>query len=260
VLLNLVVNARDAMPKGGGLWIELRNADLDRTYSAVHEPLQPGRYVALSVSDTGVGMDKETQARAFEPFFTTKEPGKGTGLGLSTVYGIVKQSGGFMWLYSEPGAGSAFKIYLPRVEEELSAGEAKSPMPVRGGHETILLVEDEAALGTITMEMLEMSGFRVLSASSGSTALAMVRGGAAPDLLLTDVVMPGMSGRDLADRIRETRPGLPVLFMSGYSDEVIGRHGTLGHGEHLLQKPFSMAQLLSSVRASLDSDDLPTEG
>ncbi|HXK12591.1 MAG TPA: response regulator, partial [Vicinamibacteria bacterium] len=254
VLLNLVVNARDAMTKGGSLWIEVADAELDQAYSAVHEPLQPGRYVVLAVSDTGVGMDKETQARAFEPFYTTKEPGKGTGLGLSTVYGIVKQSGGFIWLYSEPGVGTAFKIYLPRVEDELTTEEARPRAPVRGGHETVLLVEDETALGTITTEMLEMSGFRVLSASSGFTALAMVRAGAAVDLLLTDMVMPGMSGRDLADHVRQLRPDLRVLFMSGYSDEVVGRHGALGPGEQLLQKPFNMSQLLASVRAALDKN------
>jgi PAS domain S-box-containing protein len=257
VLLNLVVNARDAMPKGGLLWIEVANADLDRTYAAVHEPLQPGRYVVLSVSDTGVGMDRETQGRVFEPFFTTKEPGKGTGLGLATVYGIVKQSGGYIWLYSEPGSGAAFRIYLPRVDEEPAPLPAPPRAEMRGGNETILLVEDEAALGTIAAEMLETSGFRVLTASDGFAALAMARSAAAVDLLLTDVVMPGMSGRDLADRLRELRPGLRVLFMSGYSDEIVGRHGTLEAGERLLQKPFSIAQLLESVRGALDRDTRP---
>ncbi len=252
VLLNLVVNARDAMPKGGFLSLEVANADLDQAYATGHHPLRPGRYVALSVSDSGVGMDRETQARAFEPFFTTKEPGKGTGLGLSTVYGIIKQSGGFIWLYSEPGAGTTFKIYVPRVDEEEPAVAAQPAAEVRGGHETVLLVEDEAALGTIAAEMLEMSGFRVLGASSGFAALAIVGGGAQVDLLVTDMVMPGMSGRELADRVRQLRPGLRVLFMSGYSDEIVDRHGSLGPGERLLQKPFSIAQLLAGVRASLD--------
>jgi CheY-like chemotaxis protein len=202
-------------------------------------------------------MDRETQARAFEPFFTTKEPGKGTGLGLSTVYGIVKQSGGFIWLYSELGSGTTLKIYLPRVDEKPAAAEATPRVEIRGGHETVLLVEDEAALGALAAEMLELAGFRVLSATSGFAALATIRGSTPIDILVTDMVMPGMSGRDLADRARRERPGLRVLFISGYSDEIVGRHGALEPGERLLQKPFSIAQLLESVRSSLDRGQPP---
>jgi signal transduction histidine kinase len=254
VILNLAVNARDAMPKGGTLTIETANVEVDEDYAATHPPLQPGRYVMLAVSDTGVGMDKATQQRIFEPFFTTKPEGQGTGLGLSTVHGIVKQSGGHLWVYSEPGRGTTFKVYLPWVDELPEvARPAGSPNEPPGGHETILLVEDTEALKDVIRETLEDRGYAVLLASNGEEALALARERKGPiDLLLTDVVMPKLGGGDLARLFLALRPGTRVLYMSGYTDGAISQHGILGEGLMLLEKPFSGDKLARAVREALD--------
>ncbi len=253
VLVNLAVNARDAMPDGGTLSIEMANVDVDELYASSHEPFVPGRYVRITVSDTGVGMDKDTQTHIFEPFFTTKEKGKGTGLGLATVYGIVKQSGGFIWVYSEPGLGSSFKIYLPRVEadEEVEERPTGASVP-RGTGEVILLVEDDPSLRDLVYELLEGGGYTVLAAADGSEALRIAsQRERQVDLLLTDVIMPGMSGRVVADRLRERWPDLRVLFMSGYSDEAISRKGILDPGFRYIQKPFNETTLAEAVRGAV---------
>ena len=256
VIMNLAVNARDAMPSGGKLTIETSNVSLDEEYARFHAPLRPGNYVMLAISDTGAGMDSETQSHIFEPFFTTKGP-KGTGLGLSTVYGIVKQSGGYIWVYSEAGKGTTFKIYLPRVAEA-----AESPAQVvapaesaaaEPGTETILLVEDEANLRYLARQFLEKQGYRVIEAADGAVAMQIaVAHEGVIHLLLTDVIMPGMNGRELAQRISEIRPNVKVLYMSGYTENVIGRNGTLDAGVRLLQKPFTLRDLKSKVREVLD--------
>src|SRR5437773_1774151 len=254
VIVNLAVNARDAMPQGGKLTLETRNIDLDSSYTLEHSLVKPGPYVQLTVSDSGIGMDEETQAHAFEPFFTTKPRGQGTGLGLAMVYGTVKQSGGFIWVYSEPGHGATFKIYLPRVDAPVEA--AAPPVPVERpprGSETVLLAEDEPAVRTIAQQALERQGYTVLAAPSGADALALAaQHGATIHLLLTDVVMPGMSGRDLADRLTAQRPGIRVLYISGYTDNAIVRHGMLEPGLAYLQKPFRPDALVRKVRDVLD--------
>jgi PAS domain S-box-containing protein len=254
VILNLAVNSRDAMPSGGRLTIETANVVLDEAYAREHAAAAPGPYVMLAVSDTGVGMDADVRAHIFEPFFTTKEQGKGTGLGLATVYGIIKQSGGYVWVYSEPGRGAAFKIYLPHVDGPVEAPDATPPeRPAAGGRETVLLAEDDPSVREIVAEVLAQKGYRVLRAPDGQTALEMARGQPGElHLLVTDLVMPGMTGRELAEVLRAERPGLRVLYMSGYTDDAVVRHGVLEEGMPYLQKPFPPRALASKVREVLD--------
>jgi len=257
VLMNLVVNARDAMPEGGKLTIETSNVDLDEEYAARHVAVKPGPYVQLAVSDTGCGMDAKTQARIFEPFFTTKEKGKGTGLGLSTVYGIVKQSGGNIWVYSEPGQGTTFKVYLPRElsgSTTVTASRLAAVPSAPTATETILVVEDEEAVCNIAKQILCAASYTVLTAASPNDALLTCNAYQGEvHLLLTDVVMPQMSGRVLAERLVLARPGIKVLYMSGYTDEAIVHQGTLDPGTHFIAKPFSAADLTTKVREVLDS-------
>jgi PAS domain S-box-containing protein len=256
VIMNLAVNARDAMPGGGKLTIETSNLTVDEDLARLHAPILPGEYVVLSISDNGAGMDLETQSHIFEPFFTTKGV-KGTGLGLSTVYGIVKQSGGYIWVYSDAGRGTTFKIYLPRVAEnvESSAQVAAAPEPaVAPGRETILLVEDETNLRYLARQFLEKQGYRVIEAPDGIIAMKMAAAHEGTiHLLLTDVIMPGMNGRELAQRLAELRPDTKILYMSGYTENVIGRNGTLDAGIRLLQKPFTLRDLKNTVREVLSS-------
>ncbi len=253
IILNLVVNARDSMPDGGKVTIETDNVYLDEEYAKHHVGAHAGHYVMLAVSDTGMGMDEKTRARIFEPFFTTKELGKGTGLGLSTIYGIVKQSGGNIWVYSEVGRGTTFKIYLPRVDEEAQQYQRTSTgeEPVRGT-ETVLLVEDEDMVRKLAYQILRASGYRVLEASGGGEALQICDSHEGPiDLLLTDVIMPEMSGRELAVSLQERWPALRVLFMSGYTDDAIVHHGVLEAGANFVQKPFTPDVLATKVRDAL---------
>jgi PAS domain S-box-containing protein len=258
VIMNLAVNARDAMPSGGKLTIEITNVTLDDAYARMHAPLQPGDYVMVAISDTGAGMDTETQSHIFEPFFTTKGP-KGTGLGLSTVYGIIKQSGGYIWVYSEVGRGTTFKIYLPRVAstgQALTAPVASTVQHhnVEPGTETVLLVEDEANLRYLARQYLEKQGYKVIEAADGAVAMQIaVAHEGVIHLLLTDVIMPGMNGRELAQRISEIRPNVKILYMSGYTENVVGHNGMLDAGVRLLQKPFNLRDLKSKVREVLDA-------
>jgi len=253
VIMNLVVNARDAMPEGGRLTIETANVDVGAEFVHDHPLAQPGRYVLLAVIDTGTGMDAETQAHIFEPFFTTKEAGKGTGLGLATVYGIVKQSGGFIWLYSELGRGSAFKVYLPRIEAAAETVDATRTAPLPRGTETVLVVEDAAAVRTVVRHMLERSGYRVLDAADGTLALEIAARHHGPiHLVVTDVVMPAMGGRQLSEQLTRLRPETKVLYTSGYTDDAIVRHGVLEAGVPFLQKPFTPEALVRKVREVLD--------
>ena len=255
ILMNLAINARDAMPHGGKLLIETANAELDTTHLIQYPYAKPGSYVTLSVSDTGCGMDKETQAHIFEPFYTTKAPGQGTGLGLSTVYGIVKQSEGYVWAYSEPGKGARFKIYLPRVDALAEPLPTAGPSAILGGSETILLVEDDDAMRELTRSCLEGSGYAVLHAASGESAVLTAAGHEAPiHLLITDVVMTGISGPSLAKSLVASRPQMKVLYISGYTSELITERSVLDRNISLLEKPFTREALLRKVRATLDGD------
>lgn len=255
VVLNLAVNARDAMPSGGKLTIETSNVELDENFVRLHRGALPGSYVMLAVTDTGVGMDESTQARVFEPFFTTKEKGKGTGLGLATVYGIVKQSNGYISVESTPGQGTCFRIYLPRVEApEESGGETAAAPGAQRGKETVLVVEDQDDVRDIALEFLRAQGYAVLQASNGAEALELAgRHPGRIDLLMTDVIMPGMSGRELAQRLTALRPDTRVLYVSGYTEEAIGQHGVLEEGTEFLAKPFSRDALSRKLREILDA-------
>ena len=262
VIMNLAVNARDAMPHGGKLTIETSNVSLDENFARTHAPIEPGEYVMLAISDTGVGMDVETQSRIFEPFFTTKGA-KGTGLGLSTVYGIVKQSGGYIFVDSQPQHGTSLRAYFPRVdvrEEAAIAQEAVGLPRPQLGQETILLVEDEVNLRRLARQYLETQGYKILEADDGAAALQIAAGYKGTiDLLLTDVIMPGMNGRELAASITASRADVRVLYMSGYTENAIGHNGLLDAGINLLQKPFSLPALKDKVREVLDSEPIPME-
>jgi CheY-like chemotaxis protein len=254
VVLNLVLNARDAMPGGGKITVETSNIDVDEEFSERHPAVPVGQYVALTVQDTGAGMDADTQSHLFEPFFTTKPKGSGVGLGLSTAYGIVKQSDGYIWAYSELGVGSTFTVYLPRVEAEPVAAEraAEAGEPA-GGTETVLIVEDEEAIRSLARRFLERRGYRVLDAHNGPDALRVAKKHNGPiHLLLTDVVMPLMSGREVAFQLAAERPDMKVVYMSGHTEDAIVHHGVLDEGVAFLQKPFSQNALAAIVREVLD--------
>jgi two-component system cell cycle sensor histidine kinase/response regulator CckA len=257
VILNLTVNARDAMPDGGKLLIQTANVNLDTAYTHDHPGSRPGSYVMLRVTDTGTGIDPEIQAQIFEPFFTTKDRDKGTGLGLATVYGVVKQSGGYIAVDSENGKGASFSVYLPLLEQ--SAADSAAPVPAAPvntrGSETILLVEDAEPLRKLAEMFLKESGYCILSAPDGQQALQTARQHPGPiHLLLTDVVMPGMNGRVLGERLAPSQPGMKVLYMSGYTDTFIAGHGVLEAGTHLLHKPFTQETLTRKVREILDAN------
>ena len=255
VLVNLAVNARDAMPDGGKLTIETSNIFIDPNYASTHVGLLPGAYVLLSVSDTGTGMSSDVQEQIFEPFFTTKAVGKGTGLGLATVYGIVRQSGGGIFVYSEEGHGTTFKIYIPRVADEHPSEEEPEITPKLAiGTETILLVEDEELVRSLSRQVLESCGYHVIEASDGIEALEILeKDTGSIDLLITDVIMPRMGGRELSERLRSMRPELPILFASGYTDEAVVRHGVLDSNINFLQKPFTLDDVARKVRDLLDA-------
>jgi two-component system, cell cycle sensor histidine kinase and response regulator CckA len=254
IIMNLAVNSRDAMPEGGKFVIETNNAELDDEFAFHHPPSIAGSYVVLTITDTGIGMSRETIAHIFEPFFTTKEIGKGTGLGLSTVYGVVKQSNGYIWVYSEPGQGSVFKIYLPRVVES-----AEQVQPQKGaeeslrGTETVLLVEDEQSVRTLTRTMLEQSGYTVLEAENGSRAVEIAKDHQGRiQLLLTDVLMPEMNGPELSEKVHWIHPEAKTLYASGYSSSFGTQNGLLHEGASLLQKPIVRTTLLRKIRSLLD--------
>ena len=254
VVMNLVINARDAMPAGGRLVIATQDVELDAVYVRTHPDARPGRYVMLSVSDTGHGMDAGTMSRIFEPFFTTKEEGKGTGLGLATVYGIVRQSGGTMDVYSEPGRGAVFRVYLPRVDDEVAREAAAEPVAPPRGTGTVLVVEDSESLRLLVRELLEDAGYTVLDAEAPDEALQLLQAATAPiDVVLTDMVMPRMGGRELASRVAHVHPGARVVFMSGYADDAAGRDATLEPGSLFLQKPFTLDALLRMVRRAIEA-------
>ncbi|MGH2706819.1 MAG: ATP-binding protein, partial [Actinomycetota bacterium] len=255
VLLNLALNARDAMPRGGSLTVETFRTDLTEEYARARPGvlIRPGPYAVLAVSDTGHGMDKATLSRTFEPFFTTKGPGQGTGLGLSVVYGIVKQSDGYVWAYSEPGQGTTFKIYLPVTTEGAAPRRISQPVAQPGTGELVLVVEDEAPVRLMAKRALEEAGYQVVEAENGREALELLAGRDGKiDLLLTDVVMPGIGGRELAARVAEVVPGIPVLFTSGYTDGEILRRGLLEPGAAFIQKPFTPNAIVRMVRRQLE--------
>jgi CheY-like chemotaxis protein len=252
-LINLAVNARDAMPDGGKLTLEIHNAVLDDTYARAHNEVQAGNYVMVAVSDTGAGIPDSIKDKIFEPFFSTKDIGKGTGLGLSMVYGFVKQSGGHIKVYSEQGSGTTIKLYLPRAGEQAQGSpEAAESTEIAGGSETILVVEDDALVRNYVIAQLQGLGYTTLSAGNAAEALALVDGGAHFDLLFTDVIMPGeMNGRQLADALRKVRTAFKVLFTSGYTEDAIIHHGRLDPGVILLNKPYRKADLARLLRAAL---------
>jgi len=254
IIFNLAINARDAMEHGGKVTIELTNAELDANYARTHPEVLPGEYVLLAVSDTGCGMSQATQSRIFEPFFTTKSPGKGTGLGLATVYGIVKQSGGHIAVYSELGQGATFKVYLPKVLEKPAKTRSQSgPANLAGGTETILVVEDEDAVRALTRHILQSSGYAILEARNGAEGIALAAQHKGPlDLLVTDVVMPQVGGRPLAEALLSRHPKLKVLYLSGYTTDAVIRHGVLEAETAFLHKPFTPRALLQKVREVLD--------
>jgi two-component system, cell cycle sensor histidine kinase and response regulator CckA len=253
VLMNLAINARDAMPKGGKITFETTNVEIDEAYAQQHVPMNPGQYVMLCVRDTGTGMDSEIQAQIFDPFFTAKDFGKGTGLGLSTVFGIVKQSGGTIGVYSEPGKGTAFKIHFPRCDKVPVIVEPIKPNQLRGGTETILLVDDATPLRMLTKLILEQCGYTVLDSGEPTEALRMAEGHKGPlPLMITDVVMPGFTGRVLAERLTADRPETKVLFTSGYADDETAKYGMLGADNAFLEKPFTRDDLVRKVRELLD--------
>jgi two-component system, cell cycle sensor histidine kinase and response regulator CckA len=262
VIMNLALNSRDAMPHGGKLTLETANARLDESYAQAHQPAVPGRYVMLAVSDTGQGMTPETQARIFEPFYTTKEVGKGTGLGLSMVYGIVKQSGGYIWVYSEPGRGTTFKIYLPRVDQPAQTASTEGrPRNLQRGTETILLVEDDSQLRQLSSSVLAHCGYKMLVASTPEEGLAICKANHRDiHLLVTDVVMPRMNGRQLADQVTQIAPKVKVLYISGYTNNAIVHYGVLDPGLWFLPKPFTLSALMAKVREVLDSNPSAPQG
>jgi len=253
--MNLAVNARDAMPGGGTRTIGTSNVEMDDDYVRSHMPSRPGPCVMLTVSDSGVGMDAPTRARIFEPFFTTKGQGKGTGLGLSTVYGIVQQSGGYIHVFSDPGRGATFKISLPRVQGEMEPSGRAAPLPATAkGTETILVVEDSTEVRSLVRTVLARAGYRILEASGGAAALSLSEAEKKPiDLLLTDVVMPEMSGREVSEHLSKLRPGMKVLFMSGYTDDSAVTRDVIEEGSAFLQKPFTTGSLIRKVREVLDA-------
>jgi CheY-like chemotaxis protein len=258
VLANLCVNARDAVAGVGKVTIETIDVAFDAEYAANNPGFIPGDFVMLAISDSGCGMDRETQSKIFEPFFTTKEMGKGTGLGLSTVYGIVKQNQGFIHVYSEPGQGTAFKIYLPRHRGESERPEQRPVQPAARGKETVLVVEDESDMLNLIAKLLGKQGYSVLTAATPGEAVSLAqkhKGGI--DLLLTDVVMPEMNGRELAEQLRPVCPDLKCLFMSGYTANVIAHHGVLKTGVHFIQKPFSIRDISAKIREVLDEEGCP---
>jgi len=252
ILINLAVNARDSMPHGGKLTIETENVRLNDAYCKMHAGFIPGYYALLGVSDEGIGMDKETLQQIFEPFFTTKEMGKGTGLGLSMVYGIVQQNNGFINVYSEPGKGTTFKIYIPRSDEEIVVQEVEEEPPAAASTGTILLVEDDNMVRRLTTDMLEAIGYQTVSAGSPHEAMALIEKHEGQiDLIITDVVMPGMSGKELIEKIEAVRPGMRVLYMSGYTTNVIAHRGVLDEGVNFIQKPFSIGDLARKINSIL---------
>jgi PAS domain S-box-containing protein len=254
VILNLALNARDAMPDSGTLTVELANVELGEDYARHHPEVTPGRHVVLAVSDTGIGIDEETRMRIFEPFFTTKPRGQGTGLGLATVQTIVQRAGGHIWVYSEPGHGTTFKIYLPRTDAPALLETVAAPAPIRRGTETVLVVEDDSVVRQLVATVLERHGYRVLQATGGGEALDLAdRHDGQVHLLVSDVMMPGLDARTLAERLAAAQPGLAVLYMTGYTEEALGPYRLLEPGAAVLEKPFMADTLLRRVRELLDA-------